>query len=69
MTNDYIPTKITLTEKVGFDKTTSRLLREIAEGENEDPRQLAARLLREALDRNRPYPSLPEAPADTDEVE
>jgi len=45
MNNDYVPTRITLSRKCGFDETTSRLLGEVARYYGDDPRELAAYLL------------------------
>lgn len=46
---DYIPMRITLTRSQGFDHETARLLGILAVRTGEDPRFLAARLLRDAL--------------------
>jgi len=42
---EYVPTKITLTRKVGFSEAIARGLRKIAEFQNKDPRQLACEML------------------------
>ncbi len=48
---EYIPQRITLTREVGFDENTSRKIGEIAEAEGRHPREVASRLLREAVQR------------------
>ncbi len=48
----YVPQRITLTRHVGFDEETSRRLGELAERQGiDDPRRLAAGLLRDAVQR------------------
>ena len=47
----YIPTKITLTERIGFDRQVAEMLLHLAETQNRDPRELAAELLKAAIER------------------
>ncbi len=50
MTTNHIPTKITLTRKLGFSRDAAFLLRELAREQDQDPREFAAKLLTEALE-------------------
>ena len=55
----YTPTKITLTRQTGFSEDAARALAELAKARDEDPRELASRLLVDAIARLKP-PSLRE---------
>ena len=49
---DYVPTKITLTRKCGFTEEAARQLGELSRYYGNDPRELAAWILVEAIDEN-----------------
>jgi hypothetical protein len=51
MAEGWVPARITLTRSVGFDEKTAQQLQALAATSGEDPRAVAARLLRESLAR------------------